>query len=1025
MLLASRAKGLVLLVVIGVLGVLAILGTTFVTMASLERRASQQRIHASRASLLARSGLEDALARLQAGQEGLLDAAPFLQGSFGLGHTYALTASTGGFFVNGGDPACPPDEGYNAVLRRLLGTLAEAVDRDVLAGVMQADDGLPVDQADGEKLITLRPPGGWTSFQEIRDLAFAADPLELRQRKLDALRPYLVLEAWVDRQVIRPNFDPPGGTLYYQGATEIRKGHRQDVLGSHAPGFETLRGRNVGRAPVDFSWARRHRPALIALLAGLKGFYQDETAATPWSLANRSGILRSVEIRNDWNPLDDCHALADRILSAGGELSDWEEFHAFCDSLPIPSMEAALPAAEVALGPARAALDAARSALDAAQARCDADPTEENAEALWAAMDAADMAQWDLDALLAVRNGLAVTVPTIVQAMRDLLKANFNPNTDLNKCNPNSSLWKSVDKSDLLVYSTELSLRHLQAVDLECIGRVVDGGGRLLAARTLRTRVSPPCLVRLSTQRDFVAESLGSPLFGDEGGVRLPGQDDFLSLSRGPGLERTWGHRLPGMGQGAALQSYPEPCVSPFGALLLNPADYDGNLQLATVETEAGDAYGVAPSADLKCLASFDDGFDLDAADGPRPCQAFEALLGTAALGNGLFQSSGFNTLHPDGAYSETQRVPAYAGRGNLHGFHGVLSFWVKPDYRALIRGNRSRPYFMATGAGAGERQFFFLGDDDGAYDPKGGLRLQYEIGNRADDTGREHVFMPVDSRSKPHRWTLVTAAWDSLADTKDATGEVILDNGVAGKTGSIDTYGGGNFPADARDLTGNAGAEAHLISLGPLRRRDYTQPFEVNWVVSGGADATLDEFAIWDFGGAPLGGGPVPQPSLDAPGILAGNRYRSGRYYKGAAYRRIDDPVAVDDEAPSWLSPPIHLPAGAILRTASWTWYHPAELPDDYAGVELVDSTQPRYLWNDASAARATQAPRWAPERREWTIGRMAPAEGLRVRVVFQRVRPLGGDPANTPILDSPVLDDLTLLYDPPGGPRLSSWGA
>ena len=62
-------SGLALLIVVGVLGILAVLAATFVTLARLERRASLQRLHATKALLLARSGLEDALARVSAGQD--------------------------------------------------------------------------------------------------------------------------------------------------------------------------------------------------------------------------------------------------------------------------------------------------------------------------------------------------------------------------------------------------------------------------------------------------------------------------------------------------------------------------------------------------------------------------------------------------------------------------------------------------------------------------------------------------------------------------------------------------------------------------------------------------------------------------------------------------------------------------------------------------------------------------------------------------------------------------------------------
>ena len=44
-----------------------------------------------------------------------------------------------------------------------------------------------------------------------------------------------------------------------------------------------------------------------------------------------------------------------------------------------------------------------------------------------------------------------------------------------------------------------------------------------------------------------------------------------------------------------------------------------------------------------------------------------------------------------------------------------------------------------------------------------------------------------------------------------------------------------------------------------------------------------------------------------------------------------------------------------------------------------------------------------------------------FRLHAIF---RPNLADMANTPILDSLTLDDVTLLYDPPGGPRILGWG-
>ena len=219
--------------------------------------------------------------------------------------------------------------------------------------------------------------------------------------------------------------------------------------------------------------------------------------------------------------------------------------------------------------------------------------------------------QWNVFCDTIPFTGTAVAV----QAKRDILKANFNPNTDLNKFNPNPSLWKTVDKGDLLAYSTEFSLLSVQPLTLESVGRLMGNGGGLLAARNLRVTLSGPSVVRLGTQREFVCGNLGSlDLPGDETGVRLPGAAAFLSLNEGAG--KAWGHRLANLaGKGAALQSYPEPCVDVGGsgtALSMSPADYDGNLQLATIETPTDALYTVtATTHDMKMLGRFDDGFDL------------------------------------------------------------------------------------------------------------------------------------------------------------------------------------------------------------------------------------------------------------------------------------------------------------------------------------------------------------------------------------------------------------------------------
>ena len=65
----QRRGGLALIIVVGVLAVLAVIALAFVMMAELERKASQQRMLSTKAYLLARSGIEDGLARIGMGQD--------------------------------------------------------------------------------------------------------------------------------------------------------------------------------------------------------------------------------------------------------------------------------------------------------------------------------------------------------------------------------------------------------------------------------------------------------------------------------------------------------------------------------------------------------------------------------------------------------------------------------------------------------------------------------------------------------------------------------------------------------------------------------------------------------------------------------------------------------------------------------------------------------------------------------------------------------------------------------------------
>ncbi len=1013
--------GVALILVIGILGVLAILGVAFGTLTRLERRASQQRTHATRAFLLARSGIEDALARMAAGQDPvenrLLGRSGKLSGDGAPDDShYALRVSSGGFFVNGGDPAQGGNVGYNAVLRRMLEILAREISS-------------PVSQPDGRALIDSRPSSGWDSFAQIRDRALGGS-----QTKLDALKPYLTLKAWTDKRVISPGLGIGYANRSFSCRGDLKLIVRQQTDPSLcAPDFErmprNLRGRVVGRAPVEFSWARTRRPALMALLEGLQGLYLDDNGAklapfapgyayedAPWTVHDPNaagggdvcGRLRAVTLGGE-----DLLTAVSAFLTTTSDLSTWRHFNAFCDDIPLGSTS-----------------------------------TTDNA------------------------------------ALRDAIKANFNPNPDLNKFNPCRGMRRLIDKSDLTVYSTEFGLAPVQARRIESLGTVLDAAGRVLARRMLQAIASSPGVVRLATQKEFVSEDLGSLEYaGDESVARLPGfcaggRPAFVTPSLG--IDTTWGQRIDttgadpassygtaagnwmtSSGRGASLQTYPEPCfdTTPNDTatqLGIRPADYAGNLQLATIETPKDAWYGVrAPTPEMKLLAAFDDGFDLDDWDSPRPDAGF-CLPGsrqptTSELGLSVWArnpQSKLNTLYPDGAYSEARRVPSYLDHGNAHGLHGTLSFWVKTDFdlpyyddRGPASMRRSHAFVMRSRPGSPSQQFFFVGDghSSSVVNSASGLCLLFETGRGANDyTGavaaalvQEHAF--TKGFPAPHTWQLVTAGWDFLSPTRDGAGEFVLDAATTGSANTYyPTYGDRAMWLLATDLTEDLASGPHRMALGAqgenLLWGDGTMG------IAPGADATLDELVIYDFGGysfttdlslptvADNGTTGVLAPdaaALSAPNELAIGRWQAGRYHKGSQ----PSPPAGSPFDPSpdaaWISAPIRLPGGSVLQEIRWTWHSPVALPSDHAEVEILREDLAGHLWaSDDSRSVLGRASR--PD--SWTPGR--PAGGaFRARVVFRREDPSTVTPS-IPILESPVFDDLTILYLPPGGPVLLSYG-
>ena len=116
--------------------------------------------------------------------------------------------------------------------------------------------------------------------------------------------------------------------------------------------------------------------------------------------------------------------------------------------------------------------------------------------------------EWDdfLDLLATTIPALgAVTTDTLVAyrvTVADVIRAATCPNSRLNKHNPNREHAHAVDKSDLVVYTTEFTLQPSGVFAIECLGRSARRG-RVIARALVRANVRLYAIARHTTQLDF------------------------------------------------------------------------------------------------------------------------------------------------------------------------------------------------------------------------------------------------------------------------------------------------------------------------------------------------------------------------------------------------------------------------------------------------------------------------------------------------------------------------------------------
>jgi len=407
------------------------------------------------------------------------------------GDHYVLKVSdiSGRLHVNDGLDG-GPNGSVTQNLRRILNILGELIQVPQL----------------GEKIITNRPVSGYRHPQELLRAVNYDEAIFARFRE------YVTTYAWVDPQVANP-VPLSMGKLgdypirYYRGTPPIhRHGSMslKNAMGDDIPipgglntcpnvcaggnhdnpairvyGLDSLNPQwieIVSRAPVNVNAASRE--VLVALLTDLRGFFlADRRRNNPrW----KGDLYLSFKQQNSFSPdanegdeigflmetvpivgpggtaTDGISAfvLADEIIACrnrrasanfnysttpwAGVFRTWRQWYQFVDNL---GLERAKGGAGV--------LDDTRPIHKDYEEEVD-DPAGYGAL---------------VDSLVQRRHA--------IKAIADVLKANFNPNVHLNELNPDENLYLRVDKTDLVVNSTEFCFMPTGYFEVESLGRIV------------------------------------------------------------------------------------------------------------------------------------------------------------------------------------------------------------------------------------------------------------------------------------------------------------------------------------------------------------------------------------------------------------------------------------------------------------------------------------------------------------------------------------------------------------------------
>ncbi|MBI4833517.1 MAG: hypothetical protein HY811_01685 [Planctomycetes bacterium] len=792
---------------------------------------------------------------------------------------------------------------------------------------------------------------GYHTFEEIKDKA------DLTDDEYNKIKCYLTVYAWQDKTVVKSvPLEKRIGAPKLGAGLETAEIFRPikiefpcDTSNSESGYLGEGELEPVGRAPVNVNTAPK--AVLVALLKGLKG----------WYLAPATGGGQS-------GPYDILYGTTHTGGVALGSVTETPEI----------------------------TLQLARQIADAIIAN----RTIKNPAKKWEGRFKS-WQQFNLFCDNVLWKSTANPQGFLTAQQSDVIKANFNSNSNINDFNPDFHRIFWVDKTDLAYFTTEFIFYPTGYFAIDSIGRVFNSDNKtMLAEAEISSLVKLFEIYRETTQSEFLYENWKND---------VPIRGTIISENSDQGLIETTNN--------LALQTFPElPDVE-----YLKNANYDGYISLATLENKP---------EDVQFRANFNEK-GLDADVGPSITVDTKGPYKDALFNQADNVAWRCGKLFPDGVYSETESVPIYSYvPANMDMV--TVSMWIKPQFFPEFT-SRTRVYFTYQfrenrrgwwGSGRGFPYGIYSiwrkGDSNaseilstrgysygnawdnasfiaGAADSTGKTQYAGGVGSPClNHQGHSHEYITRGTQQwgnwfRAGKWIHVGWVHDITTQARPAGHvarynsdkmDLLYINGqkVIGQysMGGTSTYLSGGSTGY---LTGGYGG----LRLGERKSANY---------MNSAPDSTLDEVIVWE------------NLALADGGLKISEIWNEGRYYKrndgSFTSREID------------LVKEMGLPkdSSVTLLMANWTQYRPDTLPTTATcEVSILDAksldpiTEPSLL-----------------NKPDGTVIRgygNTPAnisEPIRYRVYF---RPDAN--INTSVVDSLIFDDITLIYY--ASPRFLSW--